>query len=167
MFKNPTNSHELFSHSLDYCPKKHHSRGRDTVERLGCVTGTLRSFFFFWKAFKLMMYRGLMILNESREKYCNQTGSYSTEFLQTSLDGVTWIAKRFNQKIGQVDIDALSPFPSHSVYMSALQQDRMWRETGDLRCFEATNSMASMLRHFGRRWLNASKSLLWSIFGNS
>jgi hypothetical protein len=108
-----------------------------------------------------------MVLNESREKCCNENGFYSTEFLQTSLDGVTWIAKRFNQKIGQVDIDAVSPFPSHSVYMSALQQDRMWRETGDLRCFEATNSLASMLTHFGRRWLNASMSQLSSVYGNS
>jgi hypothetical protein len=99
-----------------------------------------------------------MILNESREKCCNGPVSYTTEFLQTSLDGVTWISNRFNQRIDQVDIDAVSPFPSYSVYMTAIQQDRIWRETGDLTCFEATKSLVSMLRHFGRRWLNASTS---------
>jgi hypothetical protein len=101
-----------------------------------------------------------MVLQESRENCCNDLTPYSTEFLQASLDGVTRIAKGFNEKIGQVDIDALSPFPPHSVYMAAVQQDRMWRETGDLRCFEAMNSLAAMLRQFGRRWLNASMSRL-------
>ena len=102
------------------------------------------------------IFRGLMALQESREKCCNDRGSYSIEFLQTSLDGVTWIANRFNQKISQVDIDAVSPFPPHSLYMAALQQDRIWKETGDLRCFDASNSLALMLGQFGRRWLNAS-----------
>lgn len=107
--------------------------------------------------------RGLMVLHGSREKFCTIPGYYSTEFLQASLEGVAWIAKRFNQKIHQVDIDAVSPFPPHSVYLAALQQDRVWRETGDLRCFEAANSLASMLGHFGRRWLIASECLSPSV----
>jgi hypothetical protein len=100
-----------------------------------------------------------MVLIESREKCCEIPGSYSTEFLQSSLEGVAWIAKRFNQKISQVDIDAVSPFPPHSVYLAALQQDQIWRKTGDLKCLEAADSLSCMLGHFGRRWLNASECL--------
>jgi hypothetical protein len=104
------------------------------------------------------MIRGLMTLHEAREKSWDLPSAHSTDFLTTSLKGVAWIAKRFNQNINQVDIDAVSPFPPYGLYLAALQQDRMWRETGDLRCFEATNSLAAMLAHFGRRWLNASMS---------
>ena len=108
-----------------------------------------------------------MILNESREKSCHGPGSDGTEFLQTSLDRVTWISKGYNQKIDEVDIHGVSPFPSHSVYLSALQQDRMWRETGDLTCFEATKSLVLMLKHFGKRWLKSSKSQLILMCDNS
>ena len=98
-----------------------------------------------------------MVLHESREKCWGMSETYYSEYLQTSLDGVVWVAKRFNQRIHQVDIDAISLFPPHSLYLAALQQDRIWRETGDSKYFEAVNSLAVMLEHFGKRWLNASE----------
>ena len=99
-----------------------------------------------------------MILHSSRLESRDAFDAVSTELLQTSLDGVVWIAQGFNQKIHQVDTHAVSPFPPYSIYLAARQQNRIWQETGDLRCLDATNSLALMLSHLGRRWLNASES---------
>jgi hypothetical protein len=104
--------------------------------------------------------RGLLFLHESRYHSFPLQES-ATYFLQTSLNGMSWIAIRFNQKIDQIDMDVMSLFPTHSIYMGTMQQERLWRDTGDLRCFEAVKSLLAMLRHFGRKWLGASKCIFF------
>jgi len=93
-----------------------------------------------------------MILHQSRLKSKKRI---SDEFFHSTMEGIAWISARFNSRIDQVNWEGISPFPSTSVYLSVKAQDKLWRETGDVKCKEASECMVAMLDFFGRRWGNA------------
>jgi hypothetical protein len=79
------------------------------------------------------------------------------ESLASALSRINFIAGRFNEKIDQVDVEAISPFPPRSLYKAASMQYRLWRQTGDRKWLEAAEGMKLMLSHFSKRWINAGK----------
>jgi hypothetical protein len=95
-----------------------------------------------------------MVLHASRESF--GISPLTSSFFHQSLDAISWISEKFNKKIEQVNVEAVSPFPPHSITLAALELDRMWRETGDLKYLDRANSLITMLRFFSRRWLGAS-----------
>ena len=98
-----------------------------------------------------------MTLHCSRPE-CVQTPSdapEAPESLQSSLDRMRHISTSFNAKIGQVDFEAISPFPPHSLVKAASIRYQMWRDKGDITSLDAADSLIQMLKHFSRRWMNA------------
>jgi hypothetical protein len=77
------------------------------------------------------------------------------ESRQSSLDRMRQISTSFNAKIGQVDFEAISPFPPHSLVKAASIRYQMWRDKGDITSLDAADSLIQMLKHFSRRWMNA------------
>jgi len=77
------------------------------------------------------------------------------ESLASALNRINYIARRFNEKIVQVDSESISPFPPRSLYKGAAIQYRLWQETGDRKWLEAAEEMKLMLSHFSKRWMNA------------
>jgi hypothetical protein len=84
--------------------------------------------------------------------------SYCPESLASALSRVNFITTRFNGKIEQVDFEAMSPFPPHGLYKAALIQYKLWKQTGDRKWLEVSNSIKLMLTHFSKRWMNAGKT---------
>lgn len=104
-----------------------------------------------------MCFSSLMVLHASRESFGKPNAT--SNFFHLTLDGISWIADKFNKKVGQVDFEAVSPFPPHSVMLAASANDKLWRATGDPKHLDAANSLVTMLRLFSKRWLGARKYL--------
>jgi hypothetical protein len=81
----------------------------------------------------------------------------STEFLELTFNRMSSVSCKFNARIDQVDVRAISPFPPHSLHLVALVQDELWRETWDPKRKEDREEFIRMLRFFGRRWGNAGE----------
>jgi len=79
------------------------------------------------------------------------------ESLASALSRINYIARRFNEKIDQVDFESISPFPPRSLYKGAAIQYRLWKETGDRKWLETSEEMKLMLTHFSKRWMNAGR----------
>lgn len=60
----------------------------------------------------------LMTLHESRPDTAKNELD-GPESFESSLSRITEISKRFNKKIDQVDVDAISPFPPDGVFKAA------------------------------------------------
>jgi hypothetical protein len=84
--------------------------------------------------------------------------SHCPESLASALSRINFIAGRFNEKIEQVDVEAISPFPPRSLYKTTLMQYRLWKQTGDRKWLEAAERMKLMLTNFSKRWMNAGKA---------
>lgn len=103
----------------------------------------------------------LMTIHESCPKSspgANACQPPRPESLQSSLERITFISKKFNEKICQVDFEAISPFPPYGIHKAALVQSHLWRETGGLRYHEAATSLTLMVKHFSKRWKKAGMS---------
>ncbi|SRR6266536_2398101 len=87
----------------------------------------------------------------------NECQSQAPESLQSSLDQVSFISKRFNEKSCQVDIEAIFPFPPYGIYKAASVQNHLWKKTGDVSHQDAANSLSLMVRRFSKRWKKAGK----------
>ncbi|RDW79488.1 hypothetical protein BP6252_04126 [Coleophoma cylindrospora] len=105
-----------------------------------------------------MCYTALLTLHKSTPT--------SPETLQATLQGIKRIQTVFNSKVSQVDIEGLSPFAAHSVYLAALENERLFLETGNVDYSIARNGLLEMLRIFASRWGNA-KNYLAIIGANS
>ena len=106
---------------------------------------------------------GLMTIHEYRPKSslaADASQPPQLESLQSSLERITFISKTFNEKIYQVDFEAISPFPPYGIHKAALMQRHLWRETGDLRYHEAATSLTLMVKYFSKRWTKAGMSTL-------
>ena len=83
--------------------------------------------------------------------------SSSREFLTLTLNGLGGVCHRFVARLAQVDVQAISPFPQHSLYLAALTQDALWRETGYLSHKSERDELMKMLEFYAKRWGNASR----------
>ena len=110
------------------------------------------------KAYSDCLLRSLMTLHNSRP-----TSALSTEFIDMTLRGMSFICAKFNSSVEQVNVMSVSPFPPHSLYLAALTQDRLWRETGDWRSRKERDELILMLKFFVRRWGSAGESPLLKI----
>ncbi|KAE8446351.1 hypothetical protein EG329_012100 [Mollisiaceae sp. DMI_Dod_QoI] len=108
-----------------------------------------------------MCFSAMMTLHESRlrtslsEEYLNCD---QPESLRSSLERVHRICTVFNERIDQVSIDAMSPFPPYGLIKAATLRERLFKETGDHSQMAAADSLTLMAKHFSRRWKNAGKS---------
>jgi hypothetical protein len=106
------------------------------------------------------MSSSLLVLDESRRKHMQTSGvRLSSEYFNTALARMNYISERFNRKIHQVNIQAISPFPPHSLFLGVKAQDKLWIETGDVCYLEAANALVTMLGHYSKRW--ASSRMYW------
>ena len=104
-----------------------------------------------------------MTLHESRQDPTSsiEIGDiHCPESLASALSRVNFITNRFNEKIEQVDFEAMSPFPPRGLYKAASTQYRLWKQTGDRKWLEASNALKLMLSHFSKRWMNAGMLVL-------
>jgi hypothetical protein len=104
-----------------------------------------------------------MVVHESRQDQDSAQpielgDSHCPESLASALSRINFIAGRFNEKIDQVDVEAISPFPSCSLYKTSSVQYRLWKQTGDRKWLEAAERMKLMLANFSKRWMNAGKA---------
>ncbi|KAE9366721.1 hypothetical protein N431DRAFT_471753 [Stipitochalara longipes BDJ] len=109
-----------------------------------------------------MCYSALLTLHESRQDPAlpiELGDDHCPESLASALNRINFIAGRFNEKIEQVDLEAISPFPPRSLYKGASIQYKLWKQTGDRKWLEASERMKLMLTHFSKRWMNAAKLL--------
>ena len=90
--------------------------------------------------------------------------SYFPGSLASSLTRMNSISRRFNDKIEQVNIEAISPFPPRSLYKAASIQYRIWKQTGDRKWLESADAMKLMLTYFSKRWMNAGTSIIIEKF---
>lgn len=101
-----------------------------------------------------------MSLHESRQKsdsLLDLGDSDCPESLASALTRNNYTVKRFNDKIDQVDTDALSPFPPRGLGKAASFQYRLWRETGERKWLDDSDAIMLMISHFSKRWMNAGK----------
>jgi hypothetical protein len=99
-----------------------------------------------------------MTLHESRQDPASPIelgNSHCPESLASALSRINFISARFNEKIDQVDFEAISPFPPRGLYKAASIQYRLWKQTGDRKWLESSEAMRLMLSHFSKRWMNA------------
>lgn len=104
----------------------------------------------------------MMTLHESRPRislsedylHCEQP-----ESLRSSLERIHKVCSVFNERIEQVSIDAMSPFPPYGLIRAATLRDRLFKETGDDLHVAAADSLTLMVKHFSKRWKNAGKLL--------
>ena len=102
----------------------------------------------------------LMTLHESRQDPAlplELGDHHCPESLASALSRMNFIVARFNERIKEVDFDAISPFPPRSLYKGSLIEYRLWKQTGDRKWFEASEEMKLMLTHFSKRWMSAGK----------
>jgi hypothetical protein len=99
-----------------------------------------------------------MTLHESRQSKTSplEVGdSQCPESLASALNRINFISARFNDKIDQVDFEAISPFPPRGIAKASSIQYRLWKETGERKWLEASDAMILMNKHFSKRWMNA------------
>jgi len=84
----------------------------------------------------------------------------STEFLDMTLRGIGYVCTKFNLRIRQVDVASVSPFPAHGLYLAAVTQNRIWRETGNRKSKEERDELVGMLGFIARRWGSAGEFLV-------
>lgn len=107
-----------------------------------------------------MCFGSLIVLEESRSHHRKVTGeTLSLEFFDKTLACMNRVCGRFVDRIDEVPVKAMSPFPPHSVYLAAKTEENLWRETGKVEHLDAANTMVIMLRYFSRRWLSARTSI--------
>jgi hypothetical protein len=114
-----------------------------------------------------------MTLHESRPNTDLRKVLSSVEALEApeSLGSTLWrlnyICNKFNENISQVSFEAMSPFPPYSLSKAFTTQYNLWKETGDIMCLDAADSLLTMLRHFSKRWMRAGKLNLNTFRYNS
>jgi hypothetical protein len=98
----------------------------------------------------------LMTLHESRPK-TNPAGEglQGSESFESSMERLSLVAAIFNEKINQVDVEAISPFPPDGVFKAATIQYQLWEKTGNSKYLEGANSLMLMMKYFSKRWVNA------------
>ncbi|RFU34686.1 hypothetical protein B7463_g1652, partial [Scytalidium lignicola] len=109
-----------------------------------------------------MCYSALITLHESQPKTSldpDAICSDAPESLQSTLNRLALISKKFNDNIRQIDIEGMSPFPPHGITRAALLQYRLWKETGDIKYCETANVLTVMVKHFSKRWMRAAHYL--------
>ncbi|RDW91880.1 hypothetical protein BP5796_01274 [Coleophoma crateriformis] len=105
-----------------------------------------------------MCYTALLTLHKSTPT--------SPETFHATLQGIRRISTVFNSRVSQVDTEAVSPFAAHSVYLAALENDRLFLETGNVDYSIARNGLLDMLRVFAARW-GSARNYLDKIGANS
>ena len=108
-----------------------------------------------------------MTLHESRQDPSlpiELGDSYFPGSLASSLARLNSISRRFNDKIEQVNIEAISPFPPRSLYKAASIQYRIWKQTGDRKWLESSDAITLMLTCFSKRWMNAGTTIIIDFF---
>jgi hypothetical protein len=102
-----------------------------------------------------------MTLHESRPQEDTTSGvsfNEAPESLASTLSRLNHISSLFNSKIAKVNFEAMSPFPPLSLAKASTIQYQLWRETGDIKCLTAAESLKTMVRHFSKRWMGAGES---------
>ncbi|KUJ23808.1 uncharacterized protein LY89DRAFT_726866 [Mollisia scopiformis] len=108
-----------------------------------------------------MCFSAMMTLHESRprtslsEEYLNCD---QPESLRSSLERIHGLCTRFNARIEQVSVDAMSPFPPYGLIRAATLRHQLFKETGDYSHITAADSLTLMVKHFSKRWKRAGKN---------
>ncbi len=99
-----------------------------------------------------------MTLHESRQNPAlpiDVGDTLCTEALGSALNRINYIASTFNEKIEQVGLESISPFPPRGLSKAASIQFKLWKQTGISKWLDASDSITFMLSHFSKRWMNA------------
>jgi len=106
-------------------------------------------------------FSAFMTLHESRPLMSSAEEVSSPETPESRLSALkrlNRISTKFNEKIDQVDFEAISPFPPQGLAKACLTQYRLWRDTGEETCLKAAESLMIMIKHFSKRWMKAGKN---------
>ncbi len=119
------------------------------------------SFVTHFRKYELTItFSALMTLQESRQNPAlpiDIGDSGCPETLASTLIRLNYITARFNEKIEKFDLEAISPFPPRGISKAASIQYRLWKQSGDSKWLEASDSIKVMLSHFSKRWMNAGR----------
>jgi hypothetical protein len=111
-----------------------------------------------------------MTLHESRPQISSAeevSRPETPESRLSALKRLNRISTIFNEKIDQVDFEAISPFPPQGLAKACSTQYRLWRDTGEETYLRAAESLMIMIGHFSKRWMKAGKNDFSSLDSGS